>query len=172
MGSAEAREERSNNPNVIWIAIVIFSAYGVVLEKTSKMVFGVSKSLLPYPEEDIKEAIDLLLTYLENKSRWDELRREFPDVAGSILTNKFYNALKVGYIQLAKFISDDEEAKIAVKLGTFLMQKSELNEEDKEKFKEIRSALIKVQQKIGRESTILFEELIKKHGKDEKIFDE
>jgi len=67
-----------DHPKVIQLATEVISDYGAVIKKTSKMMFGVPESMLPYPKKDIREAIELLLCFLKNKSLWEELREECP----------------------------------------------------------------------------------------------
>lgn len=50
-----------DHPNVVYMATVIVGEYGAVLEKTSKLIFGASEKLLPYPKPTIQDAIELLL---------------------------------------------------------------------------------------------------------------
>ncbi len=80
----------------------IVQVYGQVLERTASMVYGTPQSLLPYPKDEIKQAIRLALLPLEASregSRDPELEH-------------MREMLRVGYVELARFIPD-EEAKIA-----------------------------------------------------------
>ena len=94
LATKKTREEMLNDPNVILIATDIISKYGAVIKKKSKIMFGIPESLLPFPEEDIKEAIDLLLRFLKNKGSWNKLKNKHPDVGDSILTNEYYRDRK------------------------------------------------------------------------------
>ena len=57
------------------------------------MMFGAPESLLPYQKKYIREAIVILLNFLKDKNAWDGFRVECPEIADSIITNKYYNAL-------------------------------------------------------------------------------
>ena len=158
-----------DHPKVIQLATEVISDYGVVIKKTSKMMFGVPESMLPYPKKDIREAIELLLCFMKNKSLWEELREECPDTADLILTNKYFNALRTAYIKLAKFIPDSE-AKLAIKAASLF------NTSGIEEFDDIRGELSsswfkkarELQRRVNEESSLLMVEIEAKYGK--KLF--
>jgi len=80
----------------------IVNAYGKVLEQVSHMSFGAPESLLPYKKEIIKEAIKMSLDIIEPEDQ------------------EIGENLRVGYMELARFIPD-EEAEITSKDQIFLM---------------------------------------------------
>lgn len=73
----------------------IINGYGSVLEKAFSMPYGAPTSLLPYPKEEIKKAIKLAVLILKKVE---------PEAQATI------EQLKICYVQLANFISDDEAA--------------------------------------------------------------
>ena len=158
-----------DNPQVIQLAAEVISDYGATIKKTSNMMFGVPESMLPYPKKDIREAIELLLRFMKNKSSWEDLKEKCPDTADVILTNKYYNALRIAYTKLAKFIPDNE-AKLAIKAASLF------NTSPTEEFDEIRGELSscwfkkarEIQRRVNEESSLLMEEIEEKYGK--KLF--
>jgi len=76
---------------------------------------------------DIRETIGLLLIFLKDESSGDKLKQKYPDLANLMLTNKYYNSLRLGYCELSKFIPDDK-AKIGKEVQKFME-----NPEDKVK---------------------------------------
>jgi len=158
-----------DHPKVIQLAAEVISDYGAVIKKTSKMMFGVPESMLPYPKKDIREAIELLLRFMKNKSSWEGLKEKCPDTADLILTNKYYNALRMAYSKLAKFIPDSE-AKLAIKAASLF------NTTGVEEFDDLRGELSsfwfkkarEIQRRVNEESSLLMEEIEEKYGK--KLF--
>lgn len=96
-----------DHPNVIYLAVDVVSEYGKILENTSGLS-SVSEEALPFPKKDIQKAIELLLSFLNKKKSWDDLKEKYPDLAESIINNSFYQALRTGYVELAKFIPKDD----------------------------------------------------------------
>jgi hypothetical protein len=97
-----------DHPDSVHLASIVVGDYGAVLNQTSIFVFGVSEKRLPYPKKEIEAAIELLLKFLNNKESWGKLKHEHPQMAAEIMTDRYYNALKVGYVELAKFLPYDE----------------------------------------------------------------
>ena len=97
-----------DHPNSVYLASVIVSEYGAVLDQTSIFTLGVSEKRLPYHKKEIEAAMELLLKFLNNKEPWGKLKRKYPQIAAELLTDRYYNALKAGYIELAKFVPHDE----------------------------------------------------------------
>ncbi|MFC1651228.1 hypothetical protein ACFL2X_06625 [Candidatus Latescibacterota bacterium] len=154
---------------VVKLATDVICDYGVVIKETSKMMFGAPESLLPYQKKYIREAIVILLHFLKDKNSWDDFREECPEIADSILTNKYYNALRSAYVKLARFIPDSE-AELAIKASQLF------NNSKSEEMDSIRGDLSSswykkardLQRKVNDESTSLMEEIEGKYGK--KIF--
>jgi len=161
----KTREGGSFHPNLIMVAAGIVSEYETVLEKNSKMVFGVSEYLLPYSEEDIIEAIDILLFSLKNKNSCEEMKQKYPAFANIILGNEYYRYLRECYIWLAKFISDNE-AKIAVKAASLKEESAE------EKLYDNLPSLVTISLNIVEKSSSLSKDLINKHGEDGRLYDD
>lgn len=128
----------------------IVNEYGRVLEQTSHLVFGTPESLLPYKKEIIKEAIKMTLDALEPEEQ------------------KIQEHLRVGYIELARFIPD-EEAEIASK-GQNLLTSCSLNASKEEILEYLKhnttpenskciDLTIKISEKISIEQKTLLEEI-------------
>ena len=108
-----------DHPNVIYIAVGVVSEYGKILDKTSGLS-NVPEEALPYPKKDIQKSIELLLNFLKNgKNSWGNLKEKYTDFAESIISNKFYRALRAGYIELARFIPKDD-ADLCLQASVFL----------------------------------------------------
>lgn len=67
-------------PNLVYLASVIVSEYGAILNETSKFTLGVSDKRLPYHKEEIQTAIELLLKFLNNKESWGKLKQKYPEI--------------------------------------------------------------------------------------------
>ena len=90
-------------------ALTIIKRYGEVLEQTSKMVFAIPESKLPYPKEAIRLSILIWYILLQNKSLREEIaKQDYFELAEYLLSKKFYDSLEISYIALAKFIPDEE----------------------------------------------------------------
>lgn len=158
-----------NHTKIVKLSVDVICDYCQVMEETSKLMFGAPESLLPYKKKYIREAIVILLHFLKNKDTWDDFREECPEIADSILTNKYYNALRTAYIKLARFIPDSD-AVLAIKASK-LFNYSKTEELDSIRgdlssswYKKARD----LQRKVNEESTMLMEEIEGKYGK--KIF--
>lgn len=103
-----SNDDEWDHPNAVNLASIVVSEYGAVLDQTSIFTFGVSEKRLPYHKKEIEAAIELLLKFLNNKESWDKLKQKYPQIAAEIMTDRYYNALKVGYMELAKFLPDNE----------------------------------------------------------------
>ena len=101
-------------------ALTIISEYGEVLEQTSNMVSGVPESKLPYSKEVIKNSILMWSASLQNKSFRELVKKEYSELTDRILSEEFYDSLEVGYIELAKFIPD-QEAEFCAELQQLLI---------------------------------------------------
>ena len=95
------------HPTAVYSASVVVSEYSAVLEENSIYTLGVSERRLPYPKEEIEAAIEFLLKCQHSKESWRNLKREYPQIAAEITTDRYYKALKKGYVELAKFLPDD-----------------------------------------------------------------
>ncbi len=78
------------------------------MEETSIFTLGVSEKRLPRSKKEIEAALVLLLKFLHNKESWDKLKQKYPEIAAEITTDRYYDALKKGYVELAKFLPDDK----------------------------------------------------------------
>jgi hypothetical protein len=101
-------DDGTNHLNSVYLASVVVSEYGAVLEENSIYTLGVSEKRLPYPKKKIEAAIELLLRFLHKKEHWGKLKQKYPQIAAEIMTDRYYKALRVGYMELAKFLSNDE----------------------------------------------------------------
>lgn len=101
------------HPNVIWLASVIVSDFGAILDENGWMIYGAPKSLLSNSKEDVKQAFEVLLKFLNNKNEWNKFRDKYPKNADSIISNSYYYAIAHGSQCVDRFI-DDEKAKICV----------------------------------------------------------
>ncbi|MFC1551867.1 hypothetical protein ACFL6P_04800 [Candidatus Latescibacterota bacterium] len=158
-----------DHSKVVKLATDVICDYGQTIESTSKMMFGAPESLLPYQKKYIREAIVILLNFMKDKNAWDDFRVECPEIADSILTNKYYNALRSAYVKLARFIPDCD-AELAMKASRLF---SNSKTEEMENIRvDLSSAWYKkardLQRKVNDESTALLEEIEEKYGK--KIF--
>ena len=145
-----------DHPNLVYLASVIVSEYGAVLDETSKLTLGVSEKRLPYHKEEIQAAIELLLNFLNNKESWGKLKQKYPKIATEIITDHYYNALKVGYIELAKFVSDNE-AEVCEKASRLLDKPENQGKTIDEIIDELRSSrfeeVIQINKRISEDSS-------------------
>lgn len=157
-----------DHPNSIYLASGIVSEYGVVLEQTSYFTLGVSEKRLPYNKREIQVAIELMLKFLNNKESWLKLEKKYPDAARIIITNKYYNALRVGYIELAKFVSDNE-GELCESASKLLEGKT--TEEISEKIKSsCFEEAIQINQRINQDSSYRLKILQETFEKEDNIF--
>lgn len=70
----------------------IINQYGAVLQKTAHLTFGAPESMLPYNKEQIKSAIKVALVLADETSK---------------------EQLRIGYVELARFIPDVEATRAA-----------------------------------------------------------
>jgi hypothetical protein len=164
-----------DHPNVVHLASEIVSEFGAVLEKTSKLILGLSEEHLPYSRDEIQKAIELLLRFLNNQSSWNNLKEKYPDLANTIITNEFYGALRVGYIELAKFIPDGE-ADICEKAAMLLSEPEKRGKSIEDIAKEINTPwferVIQINRRIAEDSALLLRDLQEKYGKEDLLFKE
>jgi len=164
-----------DHPNVVYLATIIISEYGNVLEKTSNIFIGVSEKLLPYSKNEIQEAIDLLLNFLNSKESWNKVEKKYPDLIKFILTNDYYKSLRVGYVELAKFIPEND-AELCAKADQTLKEFTNKEKPTNELTQEIGSAwfaeAVKINKTISEESVFRLAYLNEKYGKRESIFSE
>ena len=163
-----------DHPNLIYIAVGVVSEYGEILEKSSRLS-NVSEEALPYPKKDIQKAIELLLNFLKNENNsWESLKEKYTDIAESIITINFYKALRVGYIELARFIPK-EDANLCLQATIFLNEpenKCKTNEDKALAIKEnswLNNAL-KVSEEIEENKFQRLKYLQENYGKEEFIF--
>jgi len=90
-------------------AIKIVSCYGKVLEasSTSANLFQPITNL-PCSKDIIRRAISFLYTVLTFDNLQQCIRECYPNYADDILTEKYYNSLREGYLLLTTFIPEDE----------------------------------------------------------------
>ncbi len=82
----------------------VINVYGGVLEVTAKMSYGAPESLLPYPKEEIKQAIRVYLLYSHLTKTLDE---------------KFFGVLEAGYSKLSEFMNDADARNAAACQAAF-----------------------------------------------------
>jgi hypothetical protein len=169
------REIPWDHPNVVYLASEIVSEYGLVLEKTSKLILGVSEEHLPYSGNEIQKAIEVLLRFLNNQNSWRNLKEKYPDLARTIITNEYYKALRVGYIELAEFIPD-EEANICEKAALLLMEPENQRKSIEGVAQEISTPwfekVIQINRKIAEDRSLRLRSLQEKYGKDDVLWSE
>jgi hypothetical protein len=157
------------------LASVIVSEYGYVLENTSKLIFGVSEEYPPYSKNEIQKAIEVLLRFLTNQNSWKTLKEKYPYLAKTIITNEFYGALRVGYIELAKFIPN-EEADIYVKAVRLLSEPENQGKSIEDVAKVINrpwfEKVIQINRKIADDSSFRLGNLQENYGKEDFLFKE
>ena len=92
-------------PEEIITATQIVKQYCMVIKKTENMKFGAPESMLPHPKQRIREAILMLLEFMNTQSLWENMREMHPEIAESVLTNRYFNILKEAYSRLARFVT-------------------------------------------------------------------
>lgn len=163
-----------DDPFVIYTAFAVVSEYGGIIEKWSG-VPHVSEETLPYPKKDIQKAIELLLNFLKNENNsWERLKEEYADIAELLITDNYYKALRVGYIELAKFIpkEDAESCLLATVFLNELENKGKTKEETALAVKEnswIKNAF-KISEEIKDNKAQRLKYLQKNYGKEDFIF--
>jgi hypothetical protein len=164
-----------DHPNVVHLASEIVSEFGARLEKTSKLILGVSEEHLPYSKDEIQKAIEILFRFLNSQNSWKKLKEKYPDLAKTIITDEFYGALRVGYIELAKFIPN-EEADICEKAAMLLSESKNHGKSIEDVAKEINTPwfekVIKINRKIADESSLRLRNLQETFGKEVFLFKE
>jgi hypothetical protein len=121
----------------------VVQQYGRVMERTAAMVHGAPQSLLPCSKDEIKEAIRLVLLLLEASRRG----------SGDPELEHTREMLRVGYVELARFIPD-EEAKIAY-LGQSALDSGDINHPG---WKFVERTL-QISKRISEDQTLLLDEL-------------
>lgn len=162
-----------DRPNVVYMATEIVGEYGAILEKTSKLIFGASEKLLPYPKPIIQDTIELLLKFLNNQNSWRNLEKKYPDVASFIITDEYYRALRTGFIQLSQFIPD-EEANICEKAALIMNEPQNKGKSIDDMIDVIRSPwfeeIIQINRRIAEDSSLRLRKLQDKYGKEDVLF--
>ena len=59
-----------DHPDSVYLASVVVSEFGAVLDQTAIFTLGVSEKRLPYHKREIEAAIELLLRFLNNEESW------------------------------------------------------------------------------------------------------
>lgn len=169
----DGKEIPSDHPNVVYLASEIVSEFGAVLEKKSNFLLGVPEEDLPYSKIEIQKAIEVLLGFLNNQNSWKTLKEKYPDLAITIITNEFYRALRVGYIELARFISK-EEAGICEKAAVLLSEPENHGKSIEDMAKEINTPwfekVIQINQEIADDSSFRLRNLQGSFGKKDFLF--
>ena len=151
-----------------WVVFIIVSAYGEVLEKTSKMGIVHAESLLPRPKKSIRKAIKQLLLFLRNKDCRSALRKmripkgTSPELVEYVLTDEYYESLRTGYVLLARFVPDND-AHVFAKFWELVEQPSEQPTEQlltgKSNFLELSEKATEILRRSRNESKALLEEI-------------
>jgi len=164
-----------DHPNVVHLASEIVSEFGAQLEKTSNLILGVSEEHLPYSKDEVQKAIEILLRFLNNQNSWKNMKEKYPDLTKTIITNEFYGALRVGYIELAKFIANGE-ADICEKAAMLLSEPQNQGKSIEDVAKEINTPwfekAIQINRKIVDDSSLRFRDLQENFGKENFLFKE
>jgi len=153
------------------INVNIISEYGEVLEETSYMAWGVPESKLPYPKEVIKKSILMWYSALQNETFKDVINQDYSEIAEYLLSNKFFESLEGGYVELAKFIPDDE-AKLCADYFQLIPKikqdpqyihklKREYIDEYIDRLKRDSDKVVSIQKKIAKETKVYIKELEK-----------
>lgn len=162
-----------DHPNLIYLASVIISEYGAVLDQTSNLTLGVSEKRLPYHKEEVEAAIELLLKFLNNKESWGKLKQKYPKIATEIITDRYYNALKVGYMELAKFVPDNE-AEPCEKASRLLQKPENQGKTIDEIIDELKSSwfeeVIQINKRISEDSSSRLKRLQDDFGEKDILF--
>ena len=152
-----------DNPFVIYVATEIISEFGDVLEETSKFIWGVSENRLSHSKKEIQSAIDVLLKFFQNEKSWGRFKKAYPDLSEILFTNRYYGALRCGYLELAKFIKDDD-AQICEK-AIRVISKKEITKDDIIKLEKLGfHRAIEVNKEISSETHSRLKELQEKYG--------
>jgi hypothetical protein len=160
--------EEWDHPNFVYLASEIVSEYGAVLEQTSNLTMGVSEKRLPYLKKEIQAAIELMLKFLNNKESWFKLKKKYPETARTIITDQYYNALRAGYIELAKFVPDNE-GDLCESASKLLERKTTEDITEEIKLSWFEEA-IQINQRIMQESSSRLKILHHKFGKEDNLF--
>ena len=120
-----------DNPHLVYMALFIVSEYGVAVAGTSDHAFGVSEKKLPHSKKEIQAVIEFLLKFLNNRGYWRSLIEKYPKVAKEVINANYYDTLRAGYVELSKFVPEDE-AVLCEKLNA-LIDMTGSREKDTEK---------------------------------------
>jgi len=97
----------------IYKQLNIISDYGKAIEETTFGDFlARPKSALPYDYDTIRRALKTIFIILHQPIYREEINKWNDDICEYLLSDKFVEQLKVGYMFLADFI-DDEDANLA-----------------------------------------------------------
>ena len=88
-------------------ALRVVSAYGQCVEDTHRCL-GSPLSKLPREKGVIQQAIVFLYSSMEHEPVRRLIRTAYPHQAERILSEHFYNALRIGYMRLTSFLSEEE----------------------------------------------------------------
>ena len=152
-----------DDPFVTYIATEIVSEFGDILEQTSKLVWGVSENRLPYSKQEIQQAMEVLLKFFENEELWSRFKKSYPELSELMFTNKYYGALRCGYLELAKFVNEDD-AQICEKVIK-VISKTEITDDDIRELVNLGfQRAIEVNKRIASETHSRLKELQAKYG--------
>ncbi|HEC99134.1 MAG TPA: hypothetical protein ENN18_01945 [Proteobacteria bacterium] len=163
-----------DDPFVIYFACSVVSRYSEILVK-SLGLSNVSEEILPCPKKDIQKAIELILNFLKNENNsWERLKEEYADIAELLITNNYYKALRVGYIELAKFIPK-EDAEICFLATAFLNELENKGKTNEETVLAVRenpwlNKAFKVSEEIKENKVQRLKYLQENYGKEDFIF--
>lgn len=145
-----------DHPNSVYLASVVVSEYGAVLDQTAIFSIGVSEKKLPYDKGRIETAIELLLRFVSNKESWSKLKQRYPLVAEEIMTDRYYEALKTGYIELAKFLPD-HEAELCERASRLLNEANNLGKTFEQIIDELRlpwfTEVVQINKRISEDTS-------------------
>ncbi len=164
----DGKHDEWDHPNFIYLASEIVSKYGAILEQTSSLALGVCEKRLPYHKREIQVAIELMLKFLNNKESWVKFKNKYPEIARKIITDHYYNALRAGYVELAKFVPNNE-GELCERASKLLKGKTTKEVTEKIKSSWFEEA-IQINQRIIQEISSRRIILHHKFGKEDNLF--
>ncbi|OQC29191.1 MAG: hypothetical protein BWX71_00393 [Deltaproteobacteria bacterium ADurb.Bin072] len=158
-----------DSPNVIYLAVVVTSDFGEFLENDGAKSPGIAETLLPHPKNEIEESILLLLRFINSKKSWSAMKKKYPDLAKTILTSKYYNVLKYGYVILSWVVNDDD-AKVCNKFFSSIKGNPAIEDLEKYARKAKDGGLSQILERIKAESSYRKAYLEENFSRNESIF--
>jgi|ETNmetMinimDraft_20_1059909.scaffolds.fasta_scaffold87559_1 hypothetical protein len=149
-----------DHPELVRLALDTVGEYGAVLEETASLALGRCEKRLPFPKSEIQAAIEFMLKILNNKESCLKLRKAYPKIARTIITDQYYNAMKVSYIELATFVSDNE-GELCERASRLVVEGKIIEAISSSWYKKYN----KISQRIEKEQSSMLKTLHQKFGK-------